>query len=44
VFLDVRDAAATILENTTVSDLVSAQESPRSNASHHYPKQERREV
>lgn len=42
VFLDLRDAAATILENTTVADLVSAQESPRSKARHHHPKQERR--
>lgn len=33
VFLDVRDAAATILENTTVADLVSAEASPRSKAS-----------
>lgn len=42
VFLDLRDAAATILENTTVADLLSAQESPRSKARHHHPKQERR--
>jgi Rrf2 family protein len=44
VFLDVRDADATILENTTVADLVSAQASPRSKARHHHPKQKRREV
>jgi Rrf2 family protein len=44
VFLDVRDADAAILDNTTVADLVSAQESPRSRARHHYPKHERREV
>jgi hypothetical protein len=37
VFLDMRDAAAAILDNTTVADLVSAQESPRSKARHHYP-------
>jgi Rrf2 family protein len=36
VFLEVRDAAATILENITVSDPVSVQESPCSNAGHHY--------
>jgi Rrf2 family protein len=38
VFLEVRDAAATILENITVSDPVSVQESPCSNAGHHYSK------
>jgi Rrf2 family protein len=43
VFLDVRDATATILESTTVADLVSAQASPRSKAHHHHLKQERRE-
>ena len=44
VFLDVRDAAATILENTTVADLVRAQASPRSKAREQHPKQQRREA
>jgi Rrf2 family protein len=44
VFLDVRDAAATILENTTVADLVRVQASSRPKARHHHPEQERREA
>jgi Rrf2 family protein len=44
VFLDVRDATATILESTTVADLVSAQASPRSKAPRHHPKHEQREA
>jgi Rrf2 family protein len=44
VFLDVRDATATILESTTVADLVSARKSPRPKAGHHHPRQERREA
>jgi Rrf2 family protein len=35
VFLDVRDTAATILENTTVADLVSTRESPRIKSRQH---------
>lgn len=47
VFLDVRDATATILENTTVADLVTLSRSTNLHVprrAEHHPKQERKEA
>ena len=46
VFLDVRDAAARILENTSLADIINDPHSPRPKSRKRYPtkKQDRREV